>query len=66
MNISDINIQVFEKLREDLENNHCFDCEMPDPTHASIDYGTFLCPQCAKTHLNLFPNSQIKLLTSLD
>ncbi|CAG9313374.1 unnamed protein product [Blepharisma stoltei] len=60
---SDIPQKVFKKLKEDDENNYCFDCISPDPEYASITYGIFICSKCAQAHSSIHPFTEIiKLL----
>ena len=37
-------------LQEREENTRCADCNEPDPTWASTNWGVFICTQCAGVH----------------
>ena len=41
-------------LARDTYNKFCIDCNRLESTHANITYGTFVCEECAKLHLQLF------------
>lgn len=38
-------------LARDTYNKFCIDCNRLESTHANITYGTFVCGDCANTHL---------------
>lgn len=59
MERSDITQKVIKKLREDNENNYCFDCVSPDPEYASVTFGIFLCSRCAQAHSSIHPFTEI-------
>ncbi len=43
---------------------NCVDCKQTNPKYLLINYGTILCNNCAKIHLELFPYStQLKLIS---
>ncbi|CAG9330982.1 unnamed protein product [Blepharisma stoltei] len=48
--------QVFNNLRQDPENNYCFDCGAPSADHASTNHGVLICAQCAGMHIVLGPS----------
>jgi ADP-ribosylation factor GTPase-activating protein 1 len=39
-------------LQRDTYNKFCIDCNRNESTHANITYGTFICGDCAKIHIN--------------
>ncbi len=41
-------------LARDTYNKFCIDCNRLESTHANITYGTFVCDECAKLHLQFF------------
>ena len=45
--------QIFEKLKEDPENNKCIECDRENPTFASINNGCLMCPVCVQSHTAL-------------
>ena len=38
------------ELLDRVENRVCADCNEPDPTWASTNWGVFICTQCAGVH----------------
>jgi len=45
--------EVFGKMREDPNNQQCFDCKSPEVNSASVSHGIFLCENCAEQHKEL-------------
>jgi Putative GTPase activating protein for Arf len=41
-------------LARDTYNKFCIDCNRLESTHANITYGTFVCGECAGSHLQIF------------
>jgi ADP-ribosylation factor GTPase-activating protein 1 len=39
-------------LQRDTYNKFCIDCNRNESTHANITFGTFICGDCAKIHIN--------------
>jgi len=48
--------EIFEKLLNIPENKICADCSNKGPRWASLDFGVFICMNCAGHHRNLGPS----------
>ena len=46
-----VNALLTDLLQRDTYNKFCIDCNRNESTHANITYGTFICGDCAKVHI---------------
>eukprot|EP01125_Pyxidicula_operculata_P018645 TRINITY_DN663_c0_g1_i11.p1 TRINITY_DN663_c0_g1~~TRINITY_DN663_c0_g1_i11.p1 ORF type:complete len:520 (-),score=96.55 TRINITY_DN663_c0_g1_i11:1092-2651(-) len=44
---------LFKELKQQPDNNNCFECAMPSPNWASVPFGIFICKSCAGRHRGL-------------
>lgn len=45
--------EIFNKMKEDEENNKCIDCGASPAEWASVSHGIFVCIECSGMHRSL-------------
>jgi len=46
-----VTVLLTELLQRDTYNKFCIDCNRNESSHANITFGTFICGDCAKIHI---------------
>lgn len=54
-------VQIIRSIKG---NSHCFDCDAPNPSWASLNLGVVICIECSGIHRNL--GTHISRVRSLD